>query len=211
MAGSVAPSAPDRRTRRKQEVRGRILEAATALFDAHGVAATRVVDVCERADVAEKTFFNHFPSRQHLLRAIAEQALDVLLSDLEQARKAPVPTAERLARLFRAIAANARAAGPMHRDLLSEMIHVAHEAGTGSEQARKLRDAFGALVRDGMRRGDVTRRHDPETLTDALLGSFYALMLSYAGLDGYPLRERAEATARFLGAAFAAPRARSGA
>jgi hypothetical protein len=86
---------------------------------------------------------------------------------------------------------------------------VAHEADTESEQARKLRDAFGALVRDGRARGDVTGEHDPETLTDALLGSFYALMLGYARLEDYPLRERAEAAARFLGGAFAARPARN--
>ena len=42
-----------RRERRKQEVRGRILEAAHDLFEAGGVAGTRVSDICERADVAQ--------------------------------------------------------------------------------------------------------------------------------------------------------------
>lgn len=200
---------PGRRERRKQEVRGRILEAAFALFEARGVSATRVADICERADVAEKTFFNHFPTRQHLLRAIAELALEALLVDIEEARKGPAPTAERLAHLFRTIAANALEAGPMHRELLAEIIHVAHASGTDSDQARKLQQAFGALVRDGLARGDVTRDCDAATLTDALLGSFYALMLNYASLEGYPLRERAEAAARFLGGAFTAGAARS--
>ena len=49
-----------RRERRKQEVRSRILEAANELFPIDGFQETRVDDICERADVAHKTFFNHF-------------------------------------------------------------------------------------------------------------------------------------------------------
>ncbi len=192
-----------RRERRKLEVRGRILEAAFELFEARGVSATRVADICEQADVAQKTFFNHFETRQLLLRDIAETALDVLLADIEEARKAPVDTAERIAQLFGVIADNALNAGPMHRELLTEIIHSIHESGTDSEQARKLQDAFGALVADGVARGDVGTVDDPEILTDTLLGTFYALMLNYANLEGYPLRERAGAAARFLGRAFA--------
>ncbi len=50
-----------RRERRKLEVRNRILEASTTLFEAKGLEATTVVEICERADVAHKIFFNHFP------------------------------------------------------------------------------------------------------------------------------------------------------
>jgi len=206
MAQPDAVESLSRRERRKLEVRGRILEAAFALFEAGGVAATRVADICERADVAEKTFFNHFPTRQHLERAIAEIALEELLADIEQARRLPGSTAQRLAHLFKSIAQNALNAGPMHRELLAELVQFAHQAGTESEQARQLTDAFGALVADGVARGDVTRADDPDTLTDTLLGTFYALMLNFANLEGYPLRERADAAARFLGRAFAAER-----
>jgi AcrR family transcriptional regulator len=206
MAQPDAQESLSRRERRKLEVRGRILEAAFTLFEAGGVAATRVADICERADVAEKTFFNHFPTRQHLQRAIAEIALEELLADIEQARTLPGSTAERLAHLFKSIARNALDAGPMHREVLAELVQFAHQAGTESEQARQLTDAFGALVAAGVARGDVTRADDPDTLTDTLLGTFYALMLNFANLEDYPLRERADAAARFLGRAFASER-----
>jgi len=60
-----------RRERRKLEVRGRILAASVELFDKKGIEDTKVLEICERADVAHKTFFNHFPSKRHLLRVIA--------------------------------------------------------------------------------------------------------------------------------------------
>jgi AcrR family transcriptional regulator len=197
-----------RRQRRKLEVRARLLEAAEALFDARGVAATKVTEICERADVAEKTFFNHFAGKQDLLREIAAQALDRLLTDLEEVRKRRFGTRERLIAFFRCIADNVEAAGPMHRELVTEMIHVAHEARTERVQARALKDAFGALVADGIAAGDLSRAHPAETLTEMILGAFYALMFNWAHLEGYPLRRRALAAARFLGDAMAAPPAR---
>ena len=67
-------SAPplSRRERRKLEMRARILETARELFSDQGFQETRVADVCERADIAQKTFFNHFPTKLDLLRETDE-------------------------------------------------------------------------------------------------------------------------------------------
>jgi AcrR family transcriptional regulator len=193
-----------RRERRKLEVHTRILEAASELFDRHGFGATTVVAICEKADVAHKTFFNHFPSKQDLLREIASIALDSLLSQLEEARKQPGSTRERIRFFFERVADNAQSAGPMRRELLTEVMHVGHDSRTEPEQARQLHAAFGSLILDGIERGDVTRRHDADTLIDTLKGAFYALMFNWANLEGYPLREHALSTARFLGEAISA-------
>jgi len=201
------PTDSSRRRRRKLELSQRILEAAVALFDEQGFAATRVSEICERADVANKTFFNHFATKSDLLRAIAQGALDEFLANIEAARKAPGGTRERLRALFEQIADDALAAGPMHRELLAEIIHVAHESGTEGEQARRLHQAFRALVRDGRSAGDVATTHSLEIQTDMLIGAFYALMLNWANLDEYPLRRQALAAARFLADALtSAPR-----
>ncbi|MBW2230308.1 MAG: TetR/AcrR family transcriptional regulator [Deltaproteobacteria bacterium] len=199
---TVGPTSetPDlgRRERRKLEVRNRILEAGSQLFESQGIDATRVQEVCALADVAHKTFFNHFPSKRHLLREIAQAGVDQLLLDIEEVRKAPVSSRERIRLFFERIADNADAAGPMRRELLTEMVHVSHESGAESEQARQLHDAFGALVREGLGAGDLTTRHAPDTLTDMLMGAFYVLMFNWANLDDYPMREHALAMTSFL-------------
>jgi AcrR family transcriptional regulator len=188
----------NRRERRKLELRGRMLEAAAALFDARGVHATKVADICARADVAQKTFFNHFASKGQLLRALAEEASAQLLADIEAARKAGRDTRERLALFFEGVAARAAGAGPLRRELLTELIHAIHASGTEPDQARRLHAAFGALVEDGLGAGDVKRSVASETLTEMLMGAYYALMFNWANLDGYPIHERARAAARFL-------------
>lgn len=201
---STVSTEPSRRERRKLEVRNRILTSAVELFDANGVQTTTVAEICERADVAQKTFFNHFPARRALLREIAEDGLSTLLEDIEAARKQPGSTRDRLLHFFSQVAENAENAGAMRRELLTEIIHAAHESASESEQARLLHDAFGAIVRDGVAAGDVGLRHDEDTLTELLIGAFYVLMLNFANLEGYPLRERATATARLLGDALTA-------
>jgi AcrR family transcriptional regulator len=187
-----------RRERRKLEVRNRILEAAGDLFESQGVEGTKVLEICARADVAHKTFFNHFPSKRQLLREISQAGVEQLLVDLESVRKAPVSSRERLRLFFAQIADNADEAGPMQRELLTEMVHVIHESGSKHEQARQLHDAFSAIVREGLLAGDLTTAHAPDTLTDMLMGAFYVLMFNWANLDDYPMREHALAMADFL-------------
>ena len=200
---SEAAADLNRRERRKLELRGRMLEAAATLFDERGVHATKVADICTRADVAQKTFFNHVASKGQLLRALAEEASGQLLADIETARKRGRDTRERLAHFFLGVAEHAAGAGPLRRELLTELIHAIHESGTEPDQARRLHAAFGALVRDGLAAGDASRRHAPETLTEMIMGAYYALMFNWANLDGYPLHERARAAARFLADAIA--------
>ena len=192
--------APDltRRERRKLEVRARIVASGLELFREHGFADAKISDICERADVAHKTFFNHFPSKQDLVRQIAQHAIGELLIDIETARKEGANTADRLARFFRGMAQRSVEAGPMFREVVSELVHVVHESGSRSHEARRLHDAFGAIVADGLAAGDVTRRHDAETLTEMILGAYYVLIFNYANLDGFPLAEQAAAVARFL-------------
>jgi len=209
MAMARAAPPPSRRERRRLEVHERLLEAAAGLFDERGVGATTVAELCARADVAEKTFFNHFGSKQDLLREIARQALAELLGDIEAARKQPGPLPERLRWFFSRIADRLEQSGPMHRELVTELVHLAHEARTGPEQARVLHEAFRGLLADGLAAGELTRAHDLATCTEMVLGAFYALVFDWAHLEEMSLRRRALAAARFLSDALA-PRGSAG-
>ncbi len=193
------PSDLGRRERRKLETRARIVGAAADLFIEKGFAATKVADICARVDIAQKTFFNYFPSKQHLLTEIAHESLAELCGQIEAARKEEDSTEERLLHFFQETAERTAQAGPMNRELLSELVHVVNESAEKSTHARKLHDAFGEIVRDGLEAGEVTRRHAPETLTEMILGAYYVLMFNYANLDGYAIQRHAKAVARFLG------------
>jgi len=193
-----------RRERRKLEVHARILEAAAWHFEQDGFHETKIAAICDRADIAQKTFFNHFPSKQHLLREIARESMGELLADIESARKEERSTADRLESFFKRATERLAEAGPMNRELLTEVVHVVNESPDKSLHARKLHNAFGAIVEEGLENGEVTRRHDAETLTEMILGAYYVLMFNYANLDDYPIQRQAGAVARFLADALSA-------
>jgi AcrR family transcriptional regulator len=55
------------RARRYQETRARIVDAAAELFAERGFDTVSVMEIAERAGVVEKTVFNHFPVKEHLV------------------------------------------------------------------------------------------------------------------------------------------------
>src|ERR1700738_3756980 len=93
--GHMRPSSttvsPDRRQRRSSQIRERLFRAALDLFAQHGFADTTVEDVTNAADVGKGTFFNYFPSKDHLLIAFSDMQLSKLQTTVEQMRDRPEP------------------------------------------------------------------------------------------------------------------------
>jgi AcrR family transcriptional regulator len=58
---------PGARERKRQETRGRIVDAAAELFAERGFDEVSVVEIARRAGVVEKTVFNHFPVKEGLV------------------------------------------------------------------------------------------------------------------------------------------------
>ena len=188
-----------RRERRKREVHDRILEAAVDLFEKQGFDATKVDEICELADVAQKTFYNHFPTKQHLFRELAEGVVAEMHAVLEDARRQPLSTQQRLRYFFDRIEQNTEDFGRVSRELVVEAIRVSQLEGGNPEETRRLHASFGALLRDGVERGDVGDAFDLEFLTEMAVGVFTSIVLNWVTLPDYPIRARLTETADFLG------------
>jgi AcrR family transcriptional regulator len=152
--------------RRKLEVRDRILAAAFDLFLLQGVSATKLEDICERADVANRTFFNHFPTRQDMMRALAERRLLNLHDVVLDRSSEPVPA--RLVGLFDDIASALVASSDTYREVIAEMLA---SSGYGIQRGFALHDTFHELVKEGVARGEVSAKHDAQTLADIIVGA----------------------------------------
>ncbi|HMK37108.1 MAG TPA: TetR/AcrR family transcriptional regulator [Desulfomonilaceae bacterium] len=63
---------PNRRERRRTEMRERVIRAALRLFSERGVTATTVEDITNEADVGKGTFFNYFPSKEDILAHLCQ-------------------------------------------------------------------------------------------------------------------------------------------
>lgn len=80
----------NRRERRRAETRERLFRAALDLFARRGFLETKVEDITEAADVGKGTFFNYFPTKEHVLATFGAQRLAQIERALESARKGPV-------------------------------------------------------------------------------------------------------------------------
>lgn len=203
----VEPATPGRRERRKREVRERILAAAARLFLRNGFEATTVDQIAEEADVAQKTFFNHFPTKQSVFEALANGRLALFEDAVVAERRRGSSTRKRLERVFALMADHVSEVKELARDLVLHMMHAPPEAANGSEQLSTLQSAIGPLLRDGQEQGDVRRDHDVAFMTELIVGAFCMIMIQWAKDPGYPIRARLQETARFLGEAVAPPSA----
>jgi AcrR family transcriptional regulator len=87
-------STSDRRQRRSTEIRERLFRAALELFAQKGFPEATVEDITEAADVGKGTFFNYFPSKDHILLAFGEMQLSKLEATIEMARRTGEPMPE---------------------------------------------------------------------------------------------------------------------
>ena len=198
----MSEAEPSRRERRRLEIRERILGTAWSLFEAQGYEATTVTEIVRRADIAYGTFFNHFPTKLHLLRELSDLALRDLFENVEEIRKQPGSFAEHLVALFESSAERAERKGPQTRELTGAMMALAFPETAGNDD-RRIRLAFRAVLADGCAGGDLPDGADLDTLTEVVVGTWYSVFLSWVHFDGYPLRERAAKAARFLAGALA--------
>lgn len=77
--GGLAPD--ERRAARRR----RLLDAGLELFGSLGYAATSIEELCATARVTARHFYEEFPSREDLLRAVADEVVELALSRLQGA------------------------------------------------------------------------------------------------------------------------------
>src|SRR6202162_5643910 len=86
--GNFSPS--NHRERRRVETRERIYRAALRIFAQRGYLDTTVEDITEAADVGKGTFFNYFPTKEHVLATYGDErvaAIERLLQNVRTAKR----------------------------------------------------------------------------------------------------------------------------
>jgi AcrR family transcriptional regulator len=131
---SPAPG-PDRRQRRSAEIRERLFRAALEQFAIKGFAETTVEDITNAADVGKGTFFNYFPSKEHIL---------VAFSDMQ------------IARLEDAVRTGRQSRQPMPEFLKALSVKMTAEPGRSPEVMRALLQAnLSSTIRDAVRENSL--------------------------------------------------------
>lgn len=194
--------ASTRQGRRRRETADRIVQAVAALFAERGVVATTVTEICEKADVARQTFFNHFETKQDLAQELARRGHTFFLEALETAQREGDSTGDRLGRLLIELHGAASAVGPMHQDLVAEVLRASLDAPDAAI-VHSLTCGVEKLLRAGRAEGDVSRRHALEDQVALVLGALQNLFFEWTHRPNFPIAERSARMARLLADALA--------
>jgi len=194
MAMPLTAAPQGRRARRRAETRTRILRAAWGLFARQGFFATTVEQITEAADVGKGTFFNYFPSKEHVLAGFGEMQVGKIRAALEDYRRQPRPLREVLQRLVYALAEEPGRSPALVRSLLV--------ANLSSEPVRQLwrrnlergRRALAQLLAEGQRRGELRRDRKPLELCRHFQQTYFGVLVLWAIHPPSRLGERLEET-----------------
>lgn len=194
---STASPSPRRLTRKGQETRQRIVDAAAALIFEQGVAHTTIEDVRAAADVSSSQLYHYFDDKPALVRAVVDHQADTIvggqqtfdLSSLDGLRTWRDWVIEHQRQL------NCSGGCPIG-SLGSEL------AETDPEARAQVSDGFKrweAAIQSGLRemqvRGRLTPDADPDTLALALLAALQGgLLLTQIERDTKPLEGALDAT-----------------
>ena len=156
--GHILPSyavSSDRRQRRGQEIRERLFRSALDLFAARGFSETTVEDITNSADVGKGTFFNYFPTKDHLLLAFAEMQVGRLQAVIDQLQQ----TGEPLPQFLRTLAARMTEEPGRNPSIVRAML-LANISSTPIREAMRSVQARGhelltRFVDIGQRRGEL--------------------------------------------------------
>jgi AcrR family transcriptional regulator len=98
----------DRRARRREQTRGRLIDAARTTFARQGIDATRINEITDEADVGFGSFYNHFGSKEDIVVAVAEEAAEAAAQAIDAATKNLDDPAEVVAVAHRSLVRRAR-------------------------------------------------------------------------------------------------------
>jgi AcrR family transcriptional regulator len=85
---------------RREETRRRLVEAAFALFEAHGYDQVTVDQIAEAAGVSRRTFFRHFPSKEKVIFPFTELRLDLFRKVIREQTTSTPPSLDDLKRIY---------------------------------------------------------------------------------------------------------------
>jgi AcrR family transcriptional regulator len=148
-----------RRERHRAQTRDRLYRAALELFAQRGFLETTVEDITEAADVGKGTFFNYFPTKEHILAEFGGERVAAVERALEKARMTHGPVMD----VIRELAGNAAGQSDKSAALL-RAIFAAHascksvrdELVKRSQVARRLlADIFSLAQERGQIRRDI--------------------------------------------------------
>ena len=132
-----------------------IVRAALQLFARQGFFATTVEQITQAADVGKGTFFNYFPSKEHVLTGVGELQLARIRAAVEQAREGSTPIWVVARRLLVSLAEIPGESPELVRSFLLVILSSGSARPLIVQKLAHGRKLLGELVNIGQGRGEI--------------------------------------------------------
>ncbi len=205
-----AKARPGRRERRSKQTRERLFRTALRLFAERGFQATTVEDITEAADVGKGTFFNYFPTKEHVLGAFGELQRGKVELAVAAARQTPAPMHEVLTQMVHALAQEPGRSPALFRSLMEAVASSEGVRRTIAENLELGRQRLEELIAIGQQRGEVRRDQPASEMARVLQQNFFGAMLFWSLRPETPLAKRLDATLELFWSGVAAGPGNSG-
>ena len=200
---SAAIPTSDRRQRRSAETRERLFRSALELFAQKGFAETTVEDITEAADVGKGTFFNYFPSKDHILLAFGEMQLSKLESAIELARGSGEPMPEFLRSLGVRMTQEPTRNPAIIRALLQAYLSTTPVRAAMMDLQRRVHALHTQMIQLGQERGEIRDDLPAAEIANVFRQTIFGTLLIWSLYGDATLHSRIETAFNLLWAGLA--------
>jgi AcrR family transcriptional regulator len=183
---------PDRRQRRSAETRERLFRAALRLFAEQGFAETTVEDITNAADVGKGTFFNYFPSKEHILIAFSDMQLSKLQATVDQMRARPEPMRSFFRAMTLRMTEEPSKSPDVVRALLQANLSSSSVRSVMLERSARAEGLLTQLVQIGQERGEFRRDVPALELAQVFRQTIFGTLLMWSLHGDASLSDRIE-------------------
>ena len=193
-----AASPADRRQRRSAEIRERLFRAALALFAKKGFAETTVEDITEAADVGKGTFFNYFPSKDHILIAFGEMQLGKLEAAVAEARRTNEPIPRFLRSMVDRMTQEPTRNPEIIRAVLQAYLSTTPVREVMLDLQKRVQAIHTELVRLGQQQGEIRKDLPAEEIAYVFRQTIFGTLLIWSLYGDATLHARVESAFNLL-------------
>jgi len=156
------------------------MRAALKLFAAQGLEGTTVEQITEAADVGKGTFFNYFPTKEHILMAFGDTRVQKIHAALEEARTGTKPTWQVLRRLAHSLAEEASHSPGLLRSILVAPLTREPVREFMAGKLEEGRGVLGEIFQIGQERGELRADLKPEHMARGFQQAVFGAMVLWS-------------------------------
>ena len=181
-----------RRERRRAETHERIFRAALQLFAERGYLETTVEDITEAADVGKGTFFNYFPTKEHVLAQYGEERVEQVSRALARAKTGTESVLSVLKALAIDLAGQSSVSPELLRSIFAAHLSCAPVRAELQKRIRHARDLMSEIFAIGQERGEIRRDLPPKEVGRLAQLILMGVTIAWAVNPESSLRDTAE-------------------